>query len=94
MKIKNQELERKKQAYDGYDQMVKNKAKPDLTTSRNEGEGKSKRDGCGCCGCWEYNLLTLLWDKRGFKWSTLEKPLVDHAHVYPGLNVFIHLHLT
>ena len=35
-----------------YDNYMKNKAKPDLITRRNQGKGKSKRDGCQCCGCW------------------------------------------
>ena len=47
MKLTTQELERRGKACDGYD----NKAKPDLTTSRNQGKGKSKRP---CCGCWGY----------------------------------------
>ena len=51
MKLGNQELERREKAYDGYDIYMKNKAKLDLTNSRNHGKGKSKRD---CCGCWGY----------------------------------------
>ena len=49
MKLTNQELERRGKACDGYD----NKAKPDLTTSRNQGKGKSNRDGYVC---WDVGL--------------------------------------
>ena len=40
MKLRNQELERRKKAFDGYDNRMKNKANADLT---NQGKGKSKK---------------------------------------------------
>ena len=40
MKLRKQEPERRKKAYDGYDNRMKNKANADLT---NQGKGKSKK---------------------------------------------------